>query len=381
MTSIIENSKKIFSDICEKYKCHDKDIMQGVEGEKLHALDVLDWTGKLNPNAPISLKLAALFHDIDRVITPKTPKMGGGFKGDRGSKSYLEYKKKHAKRSAEFIIPILKKNNISSSILKKIEFLIIHHDDIGKEIEKIDNTELNYLAAADSFAFFTSIAPKLFEVEGKERIRDKIIFMIDKLPDFARILLWEHQLENVVFDDLKNEIIKKYYIKNNPREKEYNFCPSCTAKLTRKTVEKIKLLSCTKCSFIFWNNPKPTVSIILKKDGKILLIKRAKKPLKDFWCLPGGYIDYSEKPENALIRETEEETGLNIKIDKLVGVYQIDNDPRGINLDIIYSGSIMGGKLSLNKESSESRYFSIDALPKLIAYKHREAIRDWKNIK
>ncbi len=377
MSDTIENAKKILKEICKKFERHDKNIMQGLEGERLHALDVLDWIEKLNPNASIPLKLAALFHDIDRIVTPK---MGGGFKGDRSDKAYLKHKKTHAKRSAEFIIPILKKNNVASDILKKVKFLIIHHDDTGDEIEKINDSDLNYLVAADSFAFFTSIAPKLFEAEGKERIKDKIRFMVNKLPNFARILLWEHQLENDIFNNLKNEIIKEYYIKNNPREKEYKFCPTCANRLVRKPVDRRKLLSCQKCGFVFWNNPKPVVSVILEREGKILLIKRAKTPLKDFWCLPGGYVDYSEKPEDALIREVKEETNLNIKIDKLVGVYQIDNDPRGINLDIIYSGLMISGKLKLNEESREFGFFAIGKLPQLIAYKHREAIQDWKEL-
>ena len=99
--------------------------------------------------------------------------------------------------------------------------------------------------------------------------------------------------------------------------------------------------------------------------------------MRNYWCLPGGYIDYIEEPEEAVIREAKEETNLKVKINKLIGVYQIDNDPRGINIDIIYFGSIISGELKLNKESSEFRYFAVGGLPKLIAYKHREAIKDW----
>ncbi|MFH1866874.1 MAG: NUDIX hydrolase [Patescibacteria group bacterium] len=167
---------------------------------------------------------------------------------------------------------------------------------------------------------------------------------------------------------------------DNLREKEYNFCPTCTTKLVRKKIDRRKLLSCPKCDFIFWNNPKPVVSAIVNDDIKILLIKRAQKPLKNYWCLPGGYVDYVEEPEEALIREVEEEANLKIKIKKLIGVYQIDNDPRGINLDIIYSTSVKSSKIKLNKESSKFKYFSPNRLPKLIAYKHRQAIKDWAKI-
>ncbi|MDD5291375.1 MAG: DUF4202 family protein [Patescibacteria group bacterium] len=377
MDKIIENAKKILEETCKKYKYHNKDIMQGVEGERLHALDVLRWAEKLNPDASIPLKLAALFHDIDRIVTPK---MGGGFKGDRKSKAYFLHKKRHAERSAEFIVPILKKNGANSNILKKVKFLITHHDDLGKKIGEINDSDLNYLVASDNFAFFTSIAQKLLKADGAERVKDKIRFMVDKLTDSARLFLWEYRLKNGPFDRLKNEIIKEYYTKNNPREKEYKFCPTCATGLKRKSIDRRKLLSCPKCGFIFWNNPKPVASVIIAKRRKILLIKRAQKPLLGYWCLPGGYIDYDEKPEETAIREIKEETGLNIKIKKLIGVYQIDNDPLGINLDIIYYGQATGEKIKLNKESQEFKFFTINKLPRLIAYKHKEAIGDFKKI-
>ncbi len=162
-----------------------------------------------------------------------------------------------------------------------------------------------------------------------------------------------------------------------PYEKEYVFCPTCKSRLSRKRIDRRNLLSCSDCGFVFWNNPKPVTSVILEKDGKVLLIKRSQEPLKGYWCLPGGYIDYEEKPEDAAVRETGEETGLNVKIVKLSGVYQIDNDPRGMQLDIIYAGSITSGKVKVNVESSEFGFFSRKELPKLIAYKHRQAILDW----
>lgn len=376
--STIQSAKKLLREVCIKFNFNNKDIMQGVRGEEAHVLDVLRWVEKLNPKASVSLKLAALFHDIDRVITPK---VGGGFKGDRNSKKYLRHKKDHARRSAEFIIPLLKKNKIANgATLKKARFLIVHHDDTGEEVAKINDSELNYLVSADSFAFFTSIAPKLFKAEGKERIKDKIRFMTDKLPDFARRLLRKQQLKNNIFNDLKNEIIGEYYVLNNPRDEEYKFCPTCSAKLARNRVDGKKLLSCSKCGFVFWNNPKPVVSVIIKKTNKVLLLKRAREPLKDYWCLPGGYVNYSEKPEEAAIRETKEETGLDVEIKKLICVYQINNDPRGINLDIIYTGSVAGGKIKTNTEISEFKYFSANKLPELIAYKHRAVINlDNKN--
>ena len=79
-----------------------------------------------------------------------------------------------------------------------------------------------------------------------------------------------------------------------------------------------------------YKSPKLTVDAIITKNDKILLIKRRRKPFKDFWALPGGFVNYGEKVEDAVIREVLEETNLECKIEKLLGVYSDPNrDPRG----------------------------------------------------
>ncbi|MBI4062623.1 NUDIX hydrolase [Candidatus Gottesmanbacteria bacterium] len=130
---------------------------------------------------------------------------------------------------------------------------------------------------------------------------------------------------------------------------------------------------CDKCGFIFWKNPKPTTSIILEKEGKVLLIKRSKEPFKNYWVLPGGYVEYDEDPRSTIEREVKEETGLEVAVDEVVSVYLIDTDPRGNSIDIVYKGSILGGQLNL-EEHSQYRFFPPKDLPDLMAYKHRDVI-------
>lgn len=159
-------------------------------------------------------------------------------------------------------------------------------------------------------------------------------------------------------------------------DKMYTYCPTCRTELKKKDVDNQNVLSCSSCGFVFWNNPKPVVSFLLVKDGKILMLQRANEPLKDYWCLPGGFMRYEETPEEAVKREVKEETGLNIHIEGLVGVYRIDNDPRGIHIDIIYYGKGTG-EILLSREDKKYAYYGQGALHDLIAYKHREAIDDW----
>ena len=106
------------------------------------------------------------------------------------------------------------------------------------------------------------------------------------------------------------------------------------------------------------------------------MLQRANKPFKDYWVLPGGFIGYTETVQEAAMREVKEETGLDITLDKIIGVYRIDNDPRGVHIDIIFSSQSKKEPI-LSKEDSHWQYFDTSALPEQIAYKHRQAIEDW----
>ena len=371
----LEIGKRLFKKICDDFASQ-KDVMQGIDGEYKHALVVLEWSEKLYGGPlPAPLALAAVFHDIDRIVTPKA---GAGFDGDRRSGEYLTHKKDHARRGAEFTRSVLRDEKMNDSLVERAVFLIERHDDDRQIPDAADDKELQILLAADTFAFFSTIAPVLHKREGEKRLRDKIAFMVGKLNDEMRAKLWETQLELPLFEQIKNDVIRDYYLEHNPREKEYRYCPSCAAALIYKRIENRMLLACPECSFIFWNNPKPVTSIIIPQNNKILMVQRALAPLTGYWCLPGGYINYGEQPADAAIRETKEETNLVVEVDRLVGVYAIDNDPRGYNIDIIYSGILIAGSVAPNEEVRNCEYFSIDDLPEQIAYKHRAAINDWR---
>lgn len=157
---------------------------------------------------------------------------------------------------------------------------------------------------------------------------------------------------------------------------QYVYCPSCATTLTKKLVDDRQRLVCPNCRFVFWNNPKPTTSIILSKDGNVLLLKRAHEPFKRYWVLPGGYVEHDEDPKETITRETKEEIGLDITVLGVVYTYLIDNDPRGNSVDMVFRGKITGGEIEL-KEHTTFNFFPPDKLPELIAYKHRDAIAIW----
>jgi len=161
-------------------------------------------------------------------------------------------------------------------------------------------------------------------------------------------------------------------------KQSYKYCPTCTKKLKTKVIDGRKRLFCLNCDFIFWANPKPVVSAILTVNNKILMLQRDKDPLKRYWVLPGGFIEYEETSQQAIKREVKEETGLDIDIKKIIGTYLINNDPRGNHIDIIYIVTTKDfSRIKINNENIQFKLFSYKNIPKLIAYKHREAIRDY----
>lgn len=197
---------KLLNEECEENRYRDQEIMQGIDGEKNHALDVYGWVQKIEKNASITLQIAALFHDIDRIITPG---VGAGFKGDRTSKEYSKHKKAHANRSANYICPLLLKNGLSKSFIDRVRFLIQHHDDTGKEIEFINDRELDILVSADSLSFFDTIVTTLYKEEGEERLKDKVRFMIQKMPKLGKRLLESQTLGNKIFEKIKREVLSE----------------------------------------------------------------------------------------------------------------------------------------------------------------------------
>lgn len=112
------------------------------------------------------------------------------------------------------------------------------------------------------------------------------------------------------------------------------------------------------------------VSALIFQEEKILLALR-----RDigWWNLPGGGMEIGETVEEAVYREVEEETGLKIEVEQLVGIY---SKPQKQEIVLTFRCHVIGGTLIETEESSECRYFAITALPDKILPKHRQRIED-----
>lgn len=93
------------------------------------------------------------------------------------------------------------------------------------------------------------------------------------------------------------------------------------------------------------------VGAIVEKDGNILLVKE-KKPQAGLWNTPAGRLEQNENALEGAIREIKEETGFDIEINSLIGVYVglPPGYPDTIGAKIIFRGSIVGGELKFSKD-------------------------------
>ena len=127
-------------------------------------------------------------------------------------------------------------------------------------------------------------------------------------------------------------------------------------------------------------NPYPTVDTLIDvspkgEEPRLVLIKRRNPPAG--WALPGGFIDYGESAEYAAVREAREETGLEIEITGLLGVYSDpDRDPRFHTISTVFTATARG-QPKASDDAAEAGVFSRDEIPANLAFDHRRIIEDY----
>lgn len=113
-----------------------------------------------------------------------------------------------------------------------------------------------------------------------------------------------------------------------------------------------------------------SVYAVIIEEGRVLLAHRNDI---DWWNLPGGGMEAGETVEEALIREVREETGLEVAVERLVGVY---SKPQKNEVVLALRCHITGGTLSATEESRECRFFAPNAMPRNTLPKHRQRVED-----
>ena len=122
-------------------------------------------------------------------------------------------------------------------------------------------------------------------------------------------------------------------------------------------------------------------AVIVCDNDSIILIKRKNSPYKGLWALPGGFVEYGETVESAVLREVMEETGLKIDLNEVSGVYSYSHrDPRGHIITICFTAQKKGGNLKANTDAIEVDCLKLDDIFKLnLAFDHKKIIIDALN--
>lgn len=143
---------------------------------------------------------------------------------------------------------------------------------------------------------------------------------------------------------------------------EFRFCPRCGGELDKKIIKahEPRRLVCRSCSFIFYQDPKVVAGTLFTLDGGIVLLKRGVEPSLGKWVFPGGYVDRGESVQDAAVRETKEESRLDVKLGPLLNVYSY---PRSPNVIVVYTAIVIGGELAAADESLAAQIFAPKEVP------------------
>ena len=121
---------------------------------------------------------------------------------------------------------------------------------------------------------------------------------------------------------------------------------------------------CTACGLISWRNSKPCAGALIVRDDHLLLTRRGIEPHRDCWDIPGGFLEYGEEPEVGMRRELQEELGLDVEIDSLLGIYMDDYGTDGASiLVIMYVCTALHEPAYSADDIVEYRWFPLDDLP------------------
>jgi ADP-ribose pyrophosphatase YjhB (NUDIX family) len=156
---------------------------------------------------------------------------------------------------------------------------------------------------------------------------------------------------------------------------EIRFCPYCAEMLEWQETDGVPRPHCPVCVTTFYQDPKLAVAILIEHDGGLLLQRRAIDPGKGKWTFPSGYVDRGERVEDAAVREALEETGLEVQLTGLLGLYSDTGNPVVL---AVYAADVIGGSVIASDESDDIASFQATNLPELAFSHDAEIIAGWQ---
>ena len=139
------------------------------------------------------------------------------------------------------------------------------------------------------------------------------------------------------------------------------FCSNCAQALPHEPP-----VECPACGVTHYANPKPCAGVLIADDrGRLLLLRRDHEPWAGCWDIPGGFCDLREHPRDTAVREAREETGLEVELTGLLGIWLDDYPTTGdVCLNLYFTARVTGGaERPQSGEVRELCWFAPDELP------------------
>ena len=155
---------------------------------------------------------------------------------------------------------------------------------------------------------------------------------------------------------------------------EIRYCPHCGQPIgEREAFGQIRPY-CATCKVTFFQDPKLAVAVVIDDGERVVLQRRAVDPGRGDWSFPSGFVERGERVEDAARREVAEETGLEIQLGRLLGLYSEPGNPVVL---AVYLAAPLSGQLTSDAESLELAAFSPEALPPLAFEHDRSIVQAW----
>ncbi|HET7037409.1 MAG TPA: NUDIX hydrolase [Thermomicrobiaceae bacterium] len=151
---------------------------------------------------------------------------------------------------------------------------------------------------------------------------------------------------------------------------EIRYCPHCGQPVAAREAFGRLRPFCSACKVTFFQDPKLAVAVVIDDGQRVILQRRAVDPGRGAWSFPSGFVERGEPVEDAARREVAEETGLEIRLRELLGLFSEPGNPVVL---AVYLAEPLAGRLTPDRESLELAAFPPDTLPPL-AFDHDSAI-------
>ena len=143
---------------------------------------------------------------------------------------------------------------------------------------------------------------------------------------------------------------------------QYRFCPHCSGEIVYQIPDgdQRQRAVCQHCQFVHYQNPNLVVGTVVIWQSQYLLCRRAIEPRRGFWTFPAGYLECEESTEAGALREASEEAQVQLKIEGLLGVYNLAHLSQ---VQVLYLASMLSPSYGAGEESLEVRLFDWEQIP------------------